>query len=59
LFFENKMNIPELEKNNQLANNKLFPFSFPCPHCQKIITSQNFQENNFIIAHLQSFFQPF
>lgn len=32
-------------------------FSFPCPHCQKTITSQDFQENNFLIAHLQSYFQ--
>lgn len=34
-----------------------FNFSFPCPHCQKTITSQDFQENNFLIAHLQSYFQ--
>jgi Uncharacterized protein conserved in bacteria (DUF2130) len=34
-----------------------FNFSFPCPHCQKIITSQDFTENNFLISHLQSFFQ--
>jgi hypothetical protein len=32
-------------------------FSFPCPHCQKTITSQDFQENHFLIAHLQSYFQ--
>ncbi|MCE8163832.1 MAG: DUF2130 domain-containing protein [Candidatus Moeniiplasma glomeromycotorum] len=31
-------------------------FSFPCPHCQKIITSQDFAENHFLISHLQSFF---
>jgi hypothetical protein len=34
-----------------------FNFSFPCPHCQKTITSQDFQENHFLIAHLQNFFQ--
>jgi hypothetical protein len=38
-----------------MTNN--FNFSFPCPHCQKIITSQDFAENNFLIAHLQAFFQ--
>ena len=38
-----------------MTNN--FNFSFPCPHCQKIITSQNFSENHFLIAHLQSYFQ--
>src|SRR5688572_9771024 len=52
---------PELLKNNQPQEEKLqtnlFPFSFPCPHCQKTITSQDFQENNFLIAHLQSYFQ--
>src|ERR1044071_171833 len=34
-----------------------FPFTFPCPHCQKTITSQDFQENHFLIANLQSYFQ--
>ena len=34
-----------------------FNFSFPCPHCQKIITSQDFAEDHFLIAHLQSYFQ--
>jgi hypothetical protein len=34
-----------------------FNFSFPCPHCQKIITSQDFTKNSFLIAHLQSYFQ--
>ena len=34
-----------------------FNFSFPCPHCHKIITSRDFSENNFLIAHLQNFFQ--
>ena len=34
-----------------------FNFSFPCPHCSKTITSQDFAENNFLIAHLQNFFQ--
>src|SRR5947209_7775827 len=37
--------------------NNNFNFSFPCPHCQKTITSQDFAENNFLIAHLQSYFQ--
>ncbi|WNE40655.1 MAG: hypothetical protein mread185_000112 [Mycoplasmataceae bacterium] len=32
-------------------------FSFPCPHCQKTITSQDFSENSFLIAHLQGYFQ--
>jgi len=51
----------ELLKNNQPQEDKSqtnnFNFSFPCPHCQKTITSQDFQENNFLIAHLQSYFQ--
>lgn len=34
-----------------------FNFSFPCPHCQKTITSKDFAENNFVIAHLQAYFQ--
>src|SRR4051812_42344310 len=34
-----------------------FNFSFPCPHCQKNITAQDFSENHFLIAHLQSYFQ--
>src|SRR3954451_20224080 len=34
-----------------------FNFTFPCPHCGKTITSQDFAENNFLVAHLQNFFQ--
>lgn len=32
-------------------------FSFSCPHCQKTITSQDFTQNHFTIAHLQDYFQ--
>jgi len=45
-------NLETVKKENQSP-----PFSFPCPHCQKTITSQDFQENHFLIAHLQSYFQ--
>src|SRR4051812_30008349 len=41
-----------LNKGSSIQN-----FSFPCPHCQKIITSKDFAENHFLISHLQSFFQ--
>jgi len=47
----------ELLPEERTTREKLNRFSFPCPHCQKTITSQDFQENNFLIAHLQNFFQ--
>lgn len=37
--------------------NNLFNFSFLCPHCKETITAQNFAENDFVIAHLQTYFQ--
>src|ERR1700742_3359974 len=50
---EQNINKLELIKEETVKSS----FSFPCPHCQKTITSQDFQENNFLIAHLQSYFQ--
>src|ERR1044072_2420305 len=34
-----------------------FTFSLTCPHCQKIISPQDFDNNHFTIAYLQSYFQ--
>jgi hypothetical protein len=34
-----------------------FTFSLTCPHCQKSLTAQDFDNNHFTIAHLQSYFQ--
>jgi hypothetical protein len=48
--------IEEITKK-EIQSSPPISFSFPCPHCQKTITSQDFQENNFLIAHLQSYFQ--
>ena len=45
---------PQISEN-KLANN--FAFSLTCPHCQKILTPQDFDNNHFTIAHLQSYFQ--
>ncbi|CAJ0908548.1 13450_t:CDS:2 [Entrophospora sp. SA101] len=34
-----------------------FTFALTCPHCQKSLTAQDFDNNHFTIAHLQSYFQ--
>jgi hypothetical protein len=47
----------ELLKTESTEKSLINDFSFPCPHCQKTITSQDFQENHFLIARLQSYFQ--
>jgi|SRR6185437_11802070 len=35
----------------------LFSFSLPCPHCHKLLTPSDFDNNHFTIAHLQTYFQ--
>ena len=39
----------------KLANN--FPFSLTCPKCHSLLTSQDFAQDHFTIAHLQTYFQ--
>jgi hypothetical protein len=34
-----------------------FTFSLLCPHCHQTITSQDFSQDHFTIAHLQTYFQ--
>jgi hypothetical protein len=34
-----------------------FPFTLICPKCQAPLTSQDFDNNHFTIAHLQTYFQ--
>jgi hypothetical protein len=34
-----------------------FTFFLACPHCQKTLTSQDFDNSHFTIAHLQTYFQ--
>jgi hypothetical protein len=38
-------------------NNTPFAFFLTCPHCQKNLTPQDFDNNHFTIAHLQTYFQ--
>jgi Uncharacterized protein conserved in bacteria (DUF2130) len=39
-----------------MSNNN-FSFSLLCPHCHQTITSQDFSQDHFTIAHLQTYFQ--
>ncbi|CAG8802041.1 37554_t:CDS:10, partial [Gigaspora margarita] len=43
---------------NPKEKKELTPFAFTltCPHCQHILTPQDFDSNHFTIAHLQSYF---
>src|SRR5437773_10568115 len=44
---------PVKEENKSLVS---FGFTITCPHCQKVLTPQDFDNNHFTIAHLQSYF---
>jgi thiol-disulfide isomerase/thioredoxin len=46
---------PTQEENKPVTTN--FNFSFTCPKCQATITSQDFSQDHFTIAHLQTYFQ--
>jgi thiol-disulfide isomerase/thioredoxin len=46
---------PTKEETKPLTNN--FTFSLTCPHCQTLLTPNDFDNNHFTIAHLQSYFQ--
>ena len=44
----------ETTENNPINN---FTFSLACPKCHALLTSQDFAQDHFTIAHLQSYFQ--
>jgi hypothetical protein len=44
------------ETEKQAQENPPFTFSLTCPHCRTLLTPQDFENNHFTIAHLQSYF---
>ena len=59
-------NVTEKEPNYQseksenkklVSNSNNFSFSLTCPKCHSPLTSQDFAQDHFTIAHLQSYFQ--
>jgi hypothetical protein len=51
----NNNNSPLSEKEKPLTTP--FTFSLTCPHCQATLTPQDFDNNHFTIARLQTYFQ--
>jgi len=51
---DQNINEPQTTKN-KLTNT--FTFSLTCPKCHSPLTSQDFAQDHFTIAHLQSYFQ--
>jgi len=54
------MNNNDLEVTKKEENGKKitpFTFTLTCPHCHHLLTPQDFDQNHFTIAHLQSYFQ--
>ena len=48
------INEPQTTENKPVNN---FNFSLACPHCQKILTANDFDNDSFNVAHLQNYFQ--
>src|ERR1700722_1264187 len=44
------------KSNNQLLPNDSLSFSLKCPWCLKIITAQNFSEEQLAVTYLQNYF---
>jgi len=48
---------PEPTPEKQTKPPTSFTFSLTCPKCQSLLTPNDFDNNHFTIAHLQSYFQ--
>src|SRR5437868_3452986 len=49
----------DINKLEAIENKPLhhFTFTLTCPKCQSLLTPQDFDQNHFTVAHLQSYFQ--
>jgi len=52
---DNTINPNPIEEENKALTS--FNFTLTCPKCQSLLTPNDFDNNHFTIAHLQSYFQ--